>query len=657
MISYFSFAQKLLLGVLCGLIIICINTLFLLAQNIDAAALRLKYPDEDALFLNRNEHLRLDYSNGAWDIVNEVYEETYYLTPLGQGYGTKTIFYSSFEDISDINARTLLPIQKGNKTKYDEIKVTNVEETDAMVGSVFYSDYKQKKIVFPSATPGSITRINYRETIKDPHMLTPFYFSTYAPTQHAEFVLTVPKHIVISYKLMGENSEAVKFSKTEDAGLMVYKWTAEDMPKIEREANAPDHSYYAPHVIVFINNIVNSDGSLNQSVLADTKDLYSWYSSLVENVNKSADNDLKKLVATLTATAKDDTEKARRIFAWVQDNIKYIAFEDGLGGLVPREAKDIMVKKYGDCKDMSSITVEMLRTAGVPAYLTWIGTRDKPYRYQDVPSPVADNHMIACAKLNGQFVFLDATGGYMPLGMPTSMIQGKEALIGISPDKYEIMQVPVIEKKQNAEIETVNLQVEDRQLKGKANVQLTGYKKTFAEYDYNRAKANADKGYFLRRFQKGTNKFAATLNTEKGYFDPEKPIEINYDFEIPDYVKVAGDKMYINLNLDKRYKNANIDLKKRKTARESEFKYIEQHTYFLQIPEGYAVEYMPPNNQYNNDLFGFTISYRENAGKVEVQQQVYCDFLLLNKGDFAAWNEMMQKLDDTYQEVLVLKKK
>lgn len=636
--------------------VLALTPLAVLAQEVDDASLRLNYPDEDAVFLNRSEHLRINNSNGHWDITNDIYEEMYYLTPLGQGYGSKTIFYSSFENISDINARTLLPIKKGNKVKYDEIKVDNIEETNIMVGGVFYSDYKQKKVVFPSANPGSITRINYRENIKDPHMLSPFYFSTYAPTQQAELKVTVPKNIMISYKVLGENSEAITFSQTEEGGLNIYKWTAKNIAKIEREPNAPDHSYFSPHVIVFINKVLDTEGNVTQNVLTDTEDLYNWYISLVKDVNTSTDSSLKKLVADLTANAANDTEKASRIFAWVQNNIKYIAFEDGLGGLIPREANDILIKKYGDCKDMSSITVQMLREAGVPAYLTWIGTRDKPYTYQDVPSPIADNHMIACAKLNGQFVFLDATGGYMPFGVPTSMIQGKEALIGISPDKYEVLQVPIMEKQKNTETENVELYIEERQLKGKANVRLTGYKKTFAEYDRNKAKSDADKNYFSRRFQKGSNKFIAVLSSEKGYFEPEKPIEIDYDFEIPDYVKIAGDKMYVNLNLDKRYKNANLDLKKRKTARESEFKYIEQHTYTLKIPEGYTVEYLPPNNQYNSNLFGFAISYRESKGSIIVEQQVYCDFLLLDKKNFTDWNDMMQKMDNTYQEVLVFKK-
>lgn len=121
-----------------------------------------------------------------------------------------------------------------------------------------------------------------------------------------------------------------------------------------------------------------------------------------------------------------------------------MAFEDGLGGFIPREAKTICDRQYGDCKDMANITTTMLKMAGIPAYLTWIGTRSIPYRYAEVPCPMADNHMICTYMIDGTYYFLDATGKDTPLGTPTSMIQGKEAMIGLGAGKFEIITVPAV---------------------------------------------------------------------------------------------------------------------------------------------------------------------------------------------------------------------
>ena len=64
---------------------------------------------------------------------------------------------------------------------------------------------------------------------------------------------------------------------------------------------------------------------------------------------------------------------------------KYVAFEDGMGGFVPREAGLVCSRRFGDCKDMASILTAMNRAAGIPAYFTWLGTRDLPYTFSGTP--------------------------------------------------------------------------------------------------------------------------------------------------------------------------------------------------------------------------------------------------------------------------------
>ena len=127
----------------------------------------------------------------------------------------------------------------------------------------------------------------------------------------------------------------------------------------------------------------------------------------------------------------------------MQSNIKYVAFEDGLGGFVPRGAASVCDKRYGDCKDMANLLYEMLNHVGIEAYRTWIGTRNRQYSYYDVPTPMVDNHMITTAIIEDETIFLDATDSYVPFGMPSAFTQTKEALLGIDDNNYKIIKVPV----------------------------------------------------------------------------------------------------------------------------------------------------------------------------------------------------------------------
>src|SRR6185437_2977242 len=152
------------------------------------------------------------------------------------------------------------------------------------------------------------------------------------------------------------------------------------------------------------------------------------------------------VVDSLTIGLKTNESKARSVYSWVQHNIKYVAFEDGMGGFVPREASLVCSRRFGDCKDMASILTAMLKKAGVPAYFTWIGTRDLPYNFDQVPLPMTSNHMICTINLDGKYVFLDGTDPTCVFGMPSAGIQDKQAMISVNEKEYKILKVPAVEK-------------------------------------------------------------------------------------------------------------------------------------------------------------------------------------------------------------------
>ncbi len=621
-------------------------------------AVKAKYPDEEVLFLNRNERLDIDFVEGEWKMQRQVNEEILYLSESASLFSQRSIPFSSFEEIEDVKASTLIPTIKGKKLRYVSFPVENIETKDVMDDGIFYSDHKEKAIVFPAMQEGAVTQLSYTEQSKEPHLLSAFYFGSYSPVEQVRFELSFPEHVQIDYDLMGMQTERIKFDKKKDGDRWLYTWTAEELDKVEREPMAPNVLRYLPHLVVRITEATKEDGDKVQ-VLHDVSGLYAWYSELVQGVNSQPDPQLQSIVADLTEGVNDEREKVKRIFQWVQNNVKYVAFEDGLGGFIPREAKDVCSKRYGDCKDMSSILVTMLKEAGIPAYMTWIGTRDRHYNYEEVPSPVVDNHMIAATKLDGEYLFLDATGDFIPFGFPTSMIQSKDALIGLSADEFHIEPVPVIEKEKSQAKDVIHLSINERDLIGKGVSSRSGFKKVFAEYDKMRADADDNEQFYDEFLRMGNNKFTIEKVESDGFFERDKDLVINYDLSIPGYATKAGDKYYIDMNLRKKYKNSKIDLEKRKLDREYDYKFMEQMEVRLDIPEGYGVNTLPANLSHEGELFGFTQTYSTSAdGKqVVMKQDIYINHLILEKQHFPNWNKMIEQLNTAYGEVLVLEKK
>ena len=129
------------------------------------------------------------------------------------------------------------------------------------------------------------------------------------------------------------------------------------MPAYAHESSAPNHALSYPHIIT-VSKAYTENGR-RQVLFESVKDLYAWYRSICDSTGNDASL-LKDKVAELTAGKKTDLEKIESLFYWVQDNIRYIAFEDGIMGFKPDAAQNVFKKKYGDCKGKANLLKEML---------------------------------------------------------------------------------------------------------------------------------------------------------------------------------------------------------------------------------------------------------------------------------------------------------
>jgi Transglutaminase-like superfamily len=390
--------------------------------------------------------------------------------------------------------------------------------------------------------------------------------------------------------------------------------------------------------------------------LSSPDDLYRLDRSFLKNINKAISPELQQLVDSLCRNAHTDEEKARKIYGWVQQNIKYIAFEQGMEGFVPRDANLICNRRFGDCKDMSSILTFMLRTAGVQAYYTWVGTRDLPYTYTETPLPLVDNHMICTIRLGDKYIFLDGTDPTCVFGMPTEFIQDKQALVAIDDSSYKILTVPVMPKETNRLTDSTWLELTDQGLKGKIRVDLTGYYSmrlqgilaSMNEKDY--------EGYMKNRFFRGSNKFhldsfrVIDLN-DKGH------IRLTASFTLQDYAKYIDNEWYLNLNLFKFYVHDEIDYPKRKMPIEYNFLDQRNYTIALKIPDSYKVGYLPAGKSYHNAVWGFDLGYDQKGDELILKQEFDNDHLMLQPDQFADWNKVLENLFPLYKETVTLSKK
>lgn len=559
-----------------------------------------------------------------------------------------TISYvDSFEKVYDIEAYSISPSNKKNKIGY--IGTENGE-----IGNIFVHDIKFKHYTFFNIEEGSQTYSFYKKEYQKPQFLESYYFKDNLDCKSSKIILKVSKDVEIGYVIQGNTSkEEIQFTKESNADFTIYTWHMLNLEKEEKENNSPNLSYYSPHLIFYIKNYKTNSGT--QNVVGTIDNLYNFYAQTIKDINKQDQTLVKEKTIELITGLTNDFDKAKVIFDYVQSKINYVAFEDGMGGYIPREAASVLQKKYGDCKDMANLLNEMLHYAGIESNIAWIGTRHNNYTYKNVPSPIVDNHMITVAQINNQDLFLDATGQYSLFPNATPFIQGKEALTKIDDSKYKIITVPVIPSDQNKTNGKLKIKINSNSLIGQANFDLNGFLKTqfISAYRGTTDKSDMLKGYFSRFIQNIQTSNVTIKNDDLSQI----PIEIQYQFELDKWIKVVANQLLFKPILFFPYSDARINTEERKTPFENDFKKSYHFEYEFIIPDGYTVDFIPENFHFANDFFTATITYKKVNDAIIINQEMKMGTLLIEKHNFETWNMAIKNITKQYNQNIILIKK
>jgi hypothetical protein len=609
---------------------------------------QLSFSQEKSKLIYNNETVYINLKQRP-EVVSFVQKRKHITKSTETKDYTERIFYSNFNEISEISGFTNNP----KKDKIIRLRNNIIGTYDADVENVFHSDQKVKAFIFEDVADDCEVEYSFKNKYKEIKLLSSFYFQDNLKTDNAKFQIICDKNIEIGYQLFGEFQDKIKFSEINVGNNIEYTWDASEIPAIEMEDNSPNKSYYVPHIIYYIKSYTINNN--RTEVLASTKDLHNWYVSLVNNINKTDQDNLKTKTLELIKDLKLDFEKAKAIYNWIQENLQYVAFEYGMGGYIPRNASEVFEKKYGDCKDMANLTNEMFHYANLKSYLTWIGTRHKPYTYEDVPTPIADNHMIVTLEIDGKKNFIDATDKFCQFPLPSTMIQGKEALIGMSEKEFLIEKVPTINSGKNKTTINIVSKLEGNAIVGQASATYSGSIKSklmhFLSVN-NTKETEIWKKYLVYSNEKI---IVSDLQTQKNTYE-NKHAELSCNLRLENWVKDLQDQFILKPILLFPFADANFDSEIRKHAIEKDCLVMYEINYEFEIPINYKVGFVPENNKIQNDLLEFDLSYSIENNKIKVKQIINSNTLLLEKKDFEKWNTTIKNLIKQYNQSIILRK-
>lgn len=612
-----------------------------------------KYPGQQIVQKLHQEVVKIDMVKSKPVVRSLMSDEHFALTSNGINSLTEDeIEFSSFEQIQNIDAYSLVPTAKNPK----KVAATNFKTKDAETsGGVFHDGGKITSFMFPALTEGSLRVVNYENVVSENRFPVGFGFANYIPVEKAVFQIDHDTSIHLIFKEFNFEGNNVLFEEKTVKNRKILTWTCLNPKPLKSETNAPGSRYYAPMVyaqIAYYNTKVGrveSVGSLD--------DLHAWYKDNIKEVlNETPSAELKSITEGLVAGKATELEKVKAIYYWVQDNIKYIAFEEGLGGFVPRSPSQVCDKRFGDCKDMATLIYTMLKIAGIKAELTWIGSRDLPYRYSEFPSTISDNHMISTYRNGGKTYFLDATSSFQPIDYPTHFILGKEAFVYLSDQKGEVIEVPVPAPSMTQMIDTARITFENKKVKGVSRTVLTGYYNIFIHDMVKHAPADKLNKTMESISQKGNNNFTVVKSSVENVDDRDKPLILNSDFEFDNYVTSYEKETYVNMILEKGITSENELKDTRRSPFEQDNLSSDEYTVILEVPKGMKVKSVPEDASFKSAFVDYSVRYKRQNNQVVMTLKLEMKFLLMYPKDFPEWNAFVKVMKKSMAETVVLEK-
>ncbi len=608
----------------------------------DLSELVERYPDEKIVQLKR--HTVIDFEIEKDKVY--AYQHTAIQTAALRA-NVKSGLYEFYSENSEVTTDS-----KRKRVQWkgleDANRSSSFDDYYYSSSGIFHSDARVKSVTTRFNSAGEVKVVNFYKKFTDLRYMTTFYFGSEYPAEEAIIELNIPDWLDIEIKEFNFEDLVTK-SSTKKNGIQTIIYKIKQVPVLESEYGLPGVSYKFPHLL-----LASKKADVNGNTISyfeNLDGLYGWYASLVKDVEND-NNGLKTTVAKLTAGIEDDEVKMRAIFEWVQQNIRYIAFEQGIAGFKPATCQDVFSKKYGDCKGMANLTKEMLKIAGFDARLAWLGTNSIVYDYS-TPSLSSDNHMICVVMQDGQPIYLDATEKYADYQEIAERIQNRQVLIedGAS---YLLKSIPSLAAKTNASYLKQSFKIEGEKLLGNSSYKFNGEAKSYLLNRINSTE-NEDVEDAIKSYLSRDLKNCSVANVKHSKFENlVGSVDFDYEMEINNSVSSFGKELYVNLDFYTEYKFGDIE-KEFTTDYYLPYKeYIETNVE-LEVPAGHTVSSLPDPVSIKNDEFSISAIYETGSDKVTYQKRIVINDGKISKSNKKEWNQAIKALKDSYENSIILK--
>lgn len=295
--------------------------------------------------------------------VNEINKETFYryVTKITENVGVQagsSINISYDPSYQKLEIHEVKVIRNGNtinKLNIEDFQLIRREmsaETYIYDGSLSaitnLSDIRIDDIIDYSFTIKGFNPVHKN------HFATSFFLNSYEPIGQLNISIITNKKLDLKYL----NTKNI-FKKSKNKYGTIYKITDKNIKPCEFEENTPSSE-------IILSTAYVSDYS-------SWKQVTNW-GVKTYRVSENLSKKLLKKISAIKSTYKTEGEQINATLNFVQDEVRYLGLESGIGAYKPHSPNKVFEQRFGDCKDKSLLMVTMLNAMNIEAYPMLVNT-------------------------------------------------------------------------------------------------------------------------------------------------------------------------------------------------------------------------------------------------------------------------------------------
>jgi len=454
----------------------------------------------------------------------------------------------------------------------------------------------------------------------------------------------------IGFRYKNKNTDIAPEKSTQD-GMDVYTWQVENL-KAEKseESGVPD--WLSTKSVEFAADKFEYYGIPGE--MNNWQNYGKWIGGLTADVNSLSPARAAEIKA-MTDTIKSDKDKARFLYRYMQQNMRYVSVQLGIGGLKPFPATFVDEKKYGDCKALVNYMYALLKAAGVPSYYAVVqaGTNGQPadpaFTYDSF------NHIILCMPMKGDTTWLECTNMQQPFGKLGSFTENRNAVL-ITEDGGKLVNTPRSIMAENSLQGLVHLRLfADGSAKANIKLQATGddrelYTELAAQ------KVDFQKSYLMKNLKiRQPSVFELKDAPDVGGVK-ETDMELEYDSFCD---LLAGNKQFYRPSVLDLWSSTLKDSEKRKYDYYFDYPMQKSCVTIIDLPQDFDIESLPADVSLKFTYGDYQASYKYDAAKNQVTSTTHFNLnnQIVPAAKYAEMQAYMENIAKAQNRKLVIKRK